>query len=535
MINLFLALNSIFLVFCRICPIAVFSADYGETNLHKELKMSETQFGDFKEESLLDLNFKNKYTLYFNDSICYVVDCETKDKVYFSKEFVYPYKDNEDYHLFNDSKETDIHFLCSDGQFVWEPENRDNRIGIDECFNGVTDFVEFAQNISSVPSYAHKINNYNYYLKLGGRHGRNDCNICTLVAIQMICSYYDTFINDDYVPEKWDYLSYDYVTNTSSWENWAHSPGAGSKISPLEDFRMCQYLLNYAISYVSSGITNYGLTFSGQRNVLNHYLGEQLVAYSLTTSEGNLEDCLNQRTKTVIKNSIDNNRPVIANGRHHSVVAFAYDDDYVYVHTGYGRCSKVVWETYTDWDITYSPTAICINASPVHTHSNNYYSTYDNHFYCSCGQQICGNDINFNLLPLSSSPNAGSINYNSNFTASLFYSNLYKDYYDRLVLEGDGQIFISLTNPVSGVMIDCFSNFTHGSLPIYQIDFLGYGENLIYSYDARSYTNLFYYYTVNTNIALNCPPTTRYIRIKVEKNNASSAKLTIKKIVLGIC
>ena len=84
-------------------------------------------------------------------------------------------------------------------------------------------------------------------------------------------------------------------------------------------------------------------------------------------------------------------------------------------------------------------------------------------------------------------------------------------------------------------MIDCFSNFTHGSLPIYQIDFLGYGENLIYSYDARSYTNLFYYYTVNTNIALNCPPTTRYIRIKVEKNNASSAKLTIKKIVLGIC
>ena len=88
MINLFLALNSIFLVFCRICPIAVFSADYGETNLHKELKMSETQFGDFKEESLLDLNFKNKYTLYFNDSICYVVDCETKDKVYFSKEFV---------------------------------------------------------------------------------------------------------------------------------------------------------------------------------------------------------------------------------------------------------------------------------------------------------------------------------------------------------------------------------------------------------------------------------------------------------------
>lgn len=535
MINLLLVLNSLFLTFCKVCPIAFFSSDCGENTRYKESKMLNGQLDDFKEESLLDFNFKNQYTLYYNDSICRVVSRETNEEVYFNEEFAYPYKHNEDYHLFNNSKETDIHFLCSDGQFVWEPENDDIKIGIDECFNGVTNFVEYEQDISTVPSNAHKINNYEYYLKLGGRHGYNDCYICTLVAIQMICSYYDTFINDDYVSEKWDYLSYGNVVDTSNWENWSNSPGAGYKISPLRDFRMCQYLLDYAQSNVNSNITNDGLTFNQQRNVLNYYLNEQLVNYSLTTSEGNLADCLNQYTKTVIKNSIDNNQPVIANGRHHSVVAFAYDDDYVYVHTGYGRCSKVVWATYTDWDITYSPSAICINASGIHTHSNNYYSTYDNHFYCSCGQQMCGNDMNFNLLSLPSSPSTGSTNYNNNYTASLFYSNLYKDSYNRLVLEGDGEIFISLTNPTYGIMLDCFSNFSYNSSPIYKIEFLGYGENLIYSYDAKSYTNLYYYYTVNATIALNCPSTTRYIRIKVEKNNASSAKLTIKKLVLGIC
>lgn len=510
-----------------------------ETNTFKKERYDKNELAtinrqDLRNEYLFNKDLKEQYLLRYNDRECFVVDLTTNNKVFYSDDFTYPYTNKDNYHIFNDSYETDNRFLCSDGQLVWEPFNENYKILLSEGYNGVSSFQEYQANITSVPSSAHKINNYQYYLRLGQRHCFNPNNLCTLISIQMIASYYDTFLNDIYVPEEWDYLSLGYVSNTNNWENWNDSPGAGYEAGAIADFRMCQYLLTYTQQNINSYVTSTGLTYIQQRNLLNYYLGQRSVGYSLNTSAGNWADCVNKKAKTVIKNGIDNNRPVIANGRHHSVVAFAYDDDYVYVHTGWGHCSKVVWATFTDWDATYSPSAIDVIPSGSHSHCNNYYSTYNDKFYCSCGQQMNGTIGNISNFGLPSSPLAyqSGTYYNSTFSADISYRNVYLDN-NCIAFLGDSTLVFDLDVPIYGLMIKGSAYHTSGYTPSMTVDFYDDNYDLCGTYSLSSYTYLQFNNT-SSEIAINCEASAKSVVILVEPNNCPYLFLSIEKIVLGV-
>lgn len=484
-----------------------------------------------KEETLYNIHFEKQFLLKYDNKSCVVIDLRTKNEVFTNNSFVYPYKEDDYYHIFNDASSSNIKFLCSNGIEVWEPINEEYKVPLSEMFNGVSSFDDNYTIITTLPYNAVRIPRYEYFLKLGNRHGLNTLNICTLVAIQIICGFYDTFTNDNFVPEFWDNVAAESVTNPSNWTSWSQSPGAGST---NYDFRMCQYLLNYASQYVNSNIMSQGLNYYQQTDVLTFYLNEMNINYSLENCSGNLADCITQRNKEAIKESINDGYPIIANGGYHSVVAFAYDSFSVYVHTGWGNCAMVPWSIFLDWDLSYQPSSICILPSLAHYHTNNYYSLSDEHYYCSCGQQLLTLETAietiqfpsfFWIIPM------GSFLYNYNYNASFYYYNVTLNLLNQIVLEGNSELTITFNQNVFGIRLKgrAFKSDANASFRVLFYD----SNDVIFSdFDLESHTQM-----INAeapeNVVLNCPFLIRKITIKTIQNDSQTASLFLDKLVFG--
>ena len=234
----------------------------------------------------------------------------------------------------------------------------------------------------SLSSNATSIPNSFYFIKLGGRHGYNPGTLCTLIAAQIIFGYYDTFVNDYLVDDMYDIVSKD-NTGIQSIQNFADSPGTGTD-NQEENQRFRDYLVDLGTDEI--GVSAYvdGYDTYEQSRVIRRYLDDRNISstvYPITNA--NFGPNL---TKLRIKQAINSGRPVICNDRGHSVVAFAYDDNYVYVHTGWGRIGMTVWATFEDnSNIGYEIGAIDIVLSCEHVHSDNYYSSYYHKAYCPDG------------------------------------------------------------------------------------------------------------------------------------------------------
>ena len=221
-----------------------------------------------------------------------------------------------------------------------------------------------------------------YFERLYDYHGHNESGICAIIALQIILGYYDTFCNDSIVNDTFDVETKTY-TSVYSVDEFEQSPGAGQM---YEDERFRDYLLNLA--FTVNGVTpvNNGMTNNQQIALLQSYLNGTGLSYSLNYCEGNIIQDISGYAKTVIRNAIDQGRPVIANSISHSMVAYGYDDTFVYVHTGYGYVSATPWSTFEAGLFEFASIgAIDINFSCSHFHSNNYYSYFTNDYYCPCG------------------------------------------------------------------------------------------------------------------------------------------------------
>ena len=281
------------------------------------------------------------------------------------------------------------------------------------------------------------------------------------------------------------------------------------------------------------------MTFFGQKSVLQYYLNQRGVTYTLSYCECNFHDYLTQYNKAKIKGAIDNNFPIIVNGAGHSTVAFGYDDDYVYVNNGWGWCSKVPWYVYTNLLLGEFQSSIYLIPSPYHSHTNNYFSSLTNHFYCSCGEVIYSDLINLSNLSLPSEPSSqsNSLTYSVNdYTMSISYSNAYKDENNYIIINSNGHITANLDSPFHGVSFvggaESIFGFQHLN---YTVDFLNVSGNLIYSYDLKMYTSICS--SLNTLVSQNSNNGIRYIRIRVKKDPQvyTSGKIVIKKIVFSMC
>lgn len=240
---------------------------------------------------------------------------------------------------------------------------------------------------------AHVISNYKYFENLKNYHAYNSLGTCTVVAAEILLGYYDTFESDLFVDESYEVIARQNVNGDNiDWTEFSQSPGVDNHLIDDHDFH--DYLVGIARDEIHDDPEVDGMTVLSQIGLINNYLNKREIPYSLKTSEGNLADILSQKAVRAIKEGVDDDRPVIANGEKHSVVAYAYDDEYVWVHTGWGWTGATPWKTYESGLFSnYFVGCVEIVYEGNHVHSDNYYSYSQNVYVCPCGVKHSSSSI----------------------------------------------------------------------------------------------------------------------------------------------
>ena len=263
-----------------------------------------------------------------------------------------------------------------------------------------------------------KDNYASYYFKnLTENFGNNVYGTCTYVALGMFLSFYDTYWDDNIIPEKYDQAS----TFTSTKQQGANfelqpynskSPGikyeSNSLVSNLSineyyniiESKSEEYfqlkLLQFSKSYYgkdkfdgsngSLGMTYLELTTLLRQYLENYYSADKSKYQILYTS-------VHSTALIFIKKYVKEGRPVIVRAKNssnncHAFVAYDYDEasDEIYVHTGWRRESDNTALTHVSLKSLGYLTildATGVNFKGEHNHSDNYISSIGNK-ECSC-------------------------------------------------------------------------------------------------------------------------------------------------------
>ena len=258
-----------------------------------------------------------------------------------------------------------------------------------------TGYSTFAQ------SYFHNLN-YNY--------GNNQKGSCGYVAMGMLLSYYDTFLNDSIIPEQYDQNSVNFsinLWNPSKNYNMAergNSPGIlweslpdGSPeeylnaINSVKDVSLHAKLISIgAEQNLYNRVPNDGyycaLSNSEEVDILDYYIQNVLEWESNTYSiEAIIKSTSvsSENVKSWALNKINNGIPVMLsvrteqdeNGesRGHAVVAYDSDSEgNIYCHWGHDGVANFTRTTPESEDYVYYSGAIAINWNIPHSCSNNY-------------------------------------------------------------------------------------------------------------------------------------------------------------------
>ncbi|MDE7263656.1 MAG: C10 family peptidase [Anaeroplasmataceae bacterium] len=230
------------------------------------------------------------------------------------------------------------------------------------------------------------IPNHFYFEKLEDYHGTNDENVCSLVSVQMLFGYLDSFYNDDIVEEQYD-LVFKTREKTSAVQMFElpknNTDGRIKDKKRMEDFLVTFEEL--ALQMFNHPLMD-GYKMPELKELVKEYMKKRGISYSWNVCDGNWADQISNYAKKVIRESIDAGLPVISNGTGHSTVAYGYDENYVYVHTGWGYIAATSWDTYTtSWagnKFEAAAISLIINS---HRHSDNFFSSGNNEYYCPDG------------------------------------------------------------------------------------------------------------------------------------------------------
>lgn len=293
-----------------------------------------------------------------------------------------------------------------------------------------------------------KIDNAFYFERLGNRHANNTSGTCTVISIEILLGYYDTFVNDNIVDEQYDRPAVESISSsTPTVRDFTTSPGVDS----TTDGSFHNYLCDIATNEIGDDPRSGGMSNGNQKRLLTKYLDKRGIQYKTHSSDGNMADLFSNKAKGVIKDTINANRPVIANGEGHSTVAFAYNDKMVWVHTGWGYAAATPWRTFESGAFfNYYAAAFDLQeiSKNNHVHSDNYYATNKNLYICPDGDTYTQTDL--------SPSNYGLVSaYYSNEQKKRFYSNNVeiRNYYSRTALisnnivlsarkEGEGEAYM---------------------------------------------------------------------------------------------
>ena len=350
-------------------------------------------------DDIYDMDGSNKYMLVkYNDGNSILYDKKDKTIV---KTF-----NSDPYHGVEHNFKL-VNFASEKCQFAYFDEDNNNLCYVDGTFfdqeevrsqytNRSFEYGHY-YDMNTIPltSGAHIISNAYYFQKLGAKHGDNTLGTCAIVSTQILLGYYDTFVSDLIVDEQFDRNAVQnrYGSNITV-NRFSISPGTDDANSNINNFH--DYLCDIATNTIHDDPTVNGMSVINHKKLVKQYLDDKGINYTTHTSEGNMADIISNRAKTIIKDTIDANRPVIACGEGHCTVAFAYDNDYVWVHTGWGWVGATPWRTFeSGMFFNYSAGAIDIVniCNNNHVHSDNYYAPNKDLYYCPCGATYTTTDI----------------------------------------------------------------------------------------------------------------------------------------------
>lgn len=240
----------------------------------------------------------------------------------------------------------------------------------------------------------------------------NSCNSCAYVSLIQCLSFYDSFYNDNIIPEKYDRNKND---ATKLIDAVTVSPGvlraSYPRCNPDAGTRDLKFY-NHVLENASFDYQMYLMKIG------NEIAGNSPLDYSCRTAMWNYSSLLSKMTsdlgmpeiqftymqelsfekikstsvqadfKTYIKKGIDSNNPVVlhlsrfdstgSRTFYHSVVAYDYDNDHIYANFGYGADM-----THESIDSYYVSEAGIFDLSNVEeNHSSNYYLNQET--YCGC-------------------------------------------------------------------------------------------------------------------------------------------------------
>ncbi len=248
-------------------------------------------------------------------------------------------------------------------------------------------FYDIPENVNPT-----KIPSAFYFEKLGNRFGQVNGNSASLIAAQMLLGYYDTFVNDKVVREQFDIVSEEAINSESvpTAEDFSHSPGTNDAFTEAL-ISLCTGPHNdINVDPITEGLSKFDVD-----TLIRSALSKNKVTYTPNVAFGG-EMKTTLTTKFKIKNAINNGRPVLVQGGDNFAIAYAYDDDYVYVKTVDGDCKILTWETFYMERLMLSSdmgAALDYDIS-VHNHSNNYYDLTTQTTICPCGHCFSETEIN---------------------------------------------------------------------------------------------------------------------------------------------
>ena len=261
-----------------------------------------------------------------------------------------------------------------------------------------------------------------YYDNLTTNIGMNYKGSCGYVALAMLLSYYDTYLNDEIIPEQYDVESlgdtndiisrrnspgiyHDIITNPKTNEkDTLKNLNASEYYDIIED--MADYSFHAKLITIGNMLGYYNFNDNSPAStsiysrmlVLNYYLnsvaGISSRNYSISYIEKNNDDQLGDSVKQYTINMIEAGYPVLLSlvnadtNSGHAVIAYDYNRSTgeIYCHFGYNR--STTHTTPEERGYTIYRNAMAINFNIEHSHTNNYIvstitdSILTNQYYC---------------------------------------------------------------------------------------------------------------------------------------------------------
>ena len=242
-----------------------------------------------------------------------------------------------------------------------------------------------------------------YYDNLKTNFGCNYKGSCGYVAIGMLLSYYDTYLNDNIIPEKYDAISNGYESDMTKRSN---SPGImkdviikpgvqnyATNLSPDNYYKEIEKIteislhakliqLGYERGYYKIGNFKFpcGTFFNERLVIISDYFAKctnykKDIHYNLDFCRKYFFDN-NEKVRNFAINQIINGKPVLLSYSYddesHACIAYDYDSktDKLYIHKGWHNYpTNVTLDNIIN--IQYED-ALTINFNIQHSHSNNY-------------------------------------------------------------------------------------------------------------------------------------------------------------------